>query len=99
LQYLLAEKINSFHNYHNTSLVDIAETFSLSEYTEIDVGSVELCPGPVKGAHANLLAGFNGAASEEEGNGGVKTGGWAEARRNGRRRGKRRSKNGEGRIG
>jgi len=40
-----AEKINIFRNNH-TLVVNIAETFSLSEYTEIDVGSVELCPGP-----------------------------------------------------
>ena len=44
MQYLPAEKINGFHNYHKTSVVNIAETFSLSEYTEIDVGSVELLP-------------------------------------------------------
>jgi len=44
-------------------------SFSLSEYTEIDV----FAPDPTEGAYSappNLIAGFKGAASRQEGNGG-----------------------------
>jgi len=47
-------------------------SFSLSEYTKIDVGW-GFAPDPTEGAYSappDVLAGFKGAVSRQEGNGG-----------------------------
>jgi len=67
-------------------------SFSLSEYTKIDVGW-DFAPDPCRGAYSappDPLAGFKGAASRQEGKGG------RERRRGEEGKGRERG-NGEGR--
>jgi len=62
-------------------------SFTLSEYTKIDVGW-GFAPDPTRGAYIappDTLAGFKGAAARQEGNGGERTEGLGGGGREGKR--------------